>query len=291
MKPTGTLYLVATPIGNLEDITQRALRLLAEVDLIAAEDTRVTRKLLSHYQIRTPLTSYHRHSRPGKLTQLLGRLRQGDDLALVSDAGMPGLSDPGARLVLACAAEGVPVVPIPGPSALITALALSGLPAPPALFLGFLPASRKRRREAIRARAGETATLLLFEPPHRLAACLSDLLLELGDRFAVVAREMTKKFEEVRRGSLSQHLAYFLASPPRGEIVIVVEGAKATGAARREEEEERGETDLRAQALSEAEALIARGMSASQAARLVSSRCRLPRRAIYRLLLERRRGE
>jgi len=210
----GTLYVVGTPIGNLEDVSLRALRVLSEVDLIAAEDTRRTRKFLTRYEINTPLTSYHEHNKLTKLDELVSTLQQ-KDVALVSEAGMPGLSDPGYELIEAAIARGIPVVPVPGPSALITALVVSGLPTDSFLFLGFLPRRRKQRRQLLASVARERRTLVAFEAPHRLRASLADLKDVLGDRRIALARELTKMHEEVWRGSLSQALAHFERTLPK----------------------------------------------------------------------------
>ncbi len=225
----GTLYLVATPIGNLEDITLRALRLLREVPLIAAEDTRHTRKLLSHYQIRTSMISYHEHSPPARREALLAALAEGD-VALVSDAGTPALSDPGQELVREAIMAGYPVVPVPGPTAAISALVASGLPTDEFTFLGFLPRKPAERKAALERVRHEPRTLVLYEAPHRLLATLDDLLAVLGDRQIAVARELTKLHEEWLRGAISAVRARSTSgSGPRGEYVLVVAGAPAHG--------------------------------------------------------------
>ncbi len=213
--------MVATPIGNLEDITLRALRILREVDLIAAEDTRKTLRLLSRYDIHVPLESYHRHSGPGKLERLLETL-QTRDVALVSEAGMPGISDPGQELIAAALHRGIPVVPVPGPSALITALVVSGLPADRFLYLGFLPRVPSDRRRLLESMSREPFTLVAFEAPHRLLAALADLEEVLGDRRAAAARELTKRHEEVVRGRISEIRSRFQTQPPRGEFTLVI---------------------------------------------------------------------
>jgi 16S rRNA (cytidine1402-2'-O)-methyltransferase len=216
-----TLYLVATPIGNLEDISLRALRILGEVKLIAAEDTRTTRRLLSAYKIKTPLTSYHEHNKGSKLSYLLDRLQQ-EDIALVSEAGMPGISDPGYELVLAAIEQGITMVAIPGPSVLPTALAISGLPTNQFLYLGFLPRGKGERKRLLNSIASEPCTIVAFESPHRLLDSLNDLLEALGDRKIAVCRELTKIYEEVFRGTVSQAVAHF--SQPRGEFTLVIAG-------------------------------------------------------------------
>lgn len=203
------LYLCGTPIGNLEDITMRALRVLREVDVIAAEDTRHTRKLLSRYDIHTELTSYHRHNMRTKGPVLMDLLRSGKNIALVSDAGMPGVSDQGSELVGIAIREGCGVTAIPGPSAGITALVVSGLPTENFVFIGFLPAAAKARREKIRELQLQQGTLIFYEAPHRLRATLADLYEIFGDRAAAAARELTKLHEEIIRGSLSELVNHF----------------------------------------------------------------------------------
>jgi 16S rRNA (cytidine1402-2'-O)-methyltransferase len=220
----GTLYLVGTPIGNLEDISLRALRVLREVGLIAAEDTRTTRKLLSHYDIHTPLTSYHDFSGPGKTRQLVSRLAE-IDVALVSEAGMPGLSDPGYPLVRAALDADVPVTTVPGPSALVSALVLSGLPTHACHYLGFLPRKSGARRKLLDRVAAEPDTLVMYESPHRLVAALRDLEAVLGQRPVAAARELTKRFEEIVRGTAGEVRAHFERVLPRGEFTLVVAGA------------------------------------------------------------------
>jgi 16S rRNA (cytidine1402-2'-O)-methyltransferase len=219
---TGCLYLVATPIGNLEDITLRALRILKEVDLIACEDTRQTQKLLQHYQIRQTLTSYHDHNELMRAPELVIELEQGAQVALVSDAGMPGISDPGHRLVALCLRHRIPVVPIPGPSALVAALAASGLPADEFLFVGFLPARAGARRKALNTLKGEPRTLVLYEAPHRVTEALADAAEILGPRPAVLARELTKVHEEFQRGRLEELLEAARKRAPRGEITLLI---------------------------------------------------------------------
>lgn len=221
----GRLFLVGTPLGNLEDITLRALRVLREVDLIAAEDTRRTRELLSYYNIHKPLTSFHHHNRKEKGPVLIRLLKEGKDIALVTDAGMPGISDPGEDLVREALRAGLEVAPVPGPSAVITALVVSGLPARRFVFEGFLPRKGKERKERLADLAYEERTLVLFEAPHRLLKTLKELLEAWGDRSVAVARELTKKFETVFRGTLKEALKYFEENPPRGECTLVVAGA------------------------------------------------------------------
>lgn len=219
----GILYLIATPIGNLEDITHRAVRLLGEVDLIACEDTRHTRKLLNHYGISTRTISYHEHNERERAAQLLKLLESGSNVAIVSDAGTPGISDPGFRLTQLAIEDGATVVSVPGPSALITALVASGLPTDEFLFAGFLPAKANARRSRLKELGSVPATLIFYEGPHRLAATLQDALEILGERNAVIARELTKMHEEIARGRLSELVKLFTAEPVRGEIVLLVD--------------------------------------------------------------------
>ena len=220
----GTLYVVATPIGNLEDITLRALRVLREVRLIAAEDTRTARKLLSRYEIGTPTTSYFEHNKAFKTPLVLRELAQGD-VALISEAGTPGLSDPGCELIRAVVEAGYAVVPVPGPSAITAAVAVSGLPADRFLFLGFLPRQARERRELLGAVAALPWTLVFFEAPHRIAESLRDVEEVLGDRPVVAARELTKLHEEVWRGTVGGLRAHLEAGDRRGEFTLVVGGA------------------------------------------------------------------
>ena len=215
------LYVIATPIGNLEDISLRALRLLQEVKLIAAEDTRTTRHLLNAHNIKTPLTSYHEHSKRAKLDYLLNYLDK-EDIALVSEAGMPGLSDPGYELITAAIERGISVVPIPGASAVITALVVSGLPTDQFLYLGFLPRRKGQRQRLLRSIVDEPRTIVAFETPHRLREALSDIEDILGNRRISVCRELTKVHEEIFRGRVSQARKHF--TEPRGEFSLVIEG-------------------------------------------------------------------
>ncbi|HXT86269.1 MAG TPA: 16S rRNA (cytidine(1402)-2'-O)-methyltransferase [Verrucomicrobiae bacterium] len=218
----GCLYLVATPIGNLEDISLRALRTLKEADVIACEDTRQTLKLLSHFEIHKPLESYHEHNEMTRAPELVMRMEEGARIALVSDAGTPVISDPGHRLVSLCLRHRIPVIPIPGPSAIVAALAACGLPSEEFTFAGFLPARAGERRRKLKELASEHRTLVLYEAPHRLMPCLQDALETLGDREATVARELTKIHEELARGRLSELLARFSEKPPRGEITLII---------------------------------------------------------------------
>jgi 16S rRNA (cytidine1402-2'-O)-methyltransferase len=215
------LYVIATPIGNLEDISLRALRILQEVKLIAAEDTRTTRHLLSAHNIKTPLTSYHEHSKRAKLDYLLNYLEK-EDLALVSEAGMPGLSDPGYELIVAAIEHGISVVPIPGVSAVITALVVSGLPTDQFLYVGFLPRRKGQRQRLLSSIVDEPRTIVAFETPHRLREALNDIVESLGNRRISVCRELTKVHEEIFRGRVNQAREHF--AEPRGEFTLVIEG-------------------------------------------------------------------
>lgn len=273
----GTLYLVGTPIGNLEDITLRALRILREVSLIAAEDTRRTRHLLAHYDIHTPLTSYYEHNKLSKLDVILNALA-GGDVALVSEAGMPGLSDPGYELVKAAITAGHRVVPVPGPSALVTALVVSGLPTDACLYLGFLPRRAAERRRLLSEVAAERRTLVAFEAPHRLLETLADIQAVLGDRRIAVARELTKVHEEVWRGTVSEALAHYRAQPPRGEITLVIAGASGA-----EEAPVRWEAE---QVRAAVAALLKEGVKRSEAIRRVARASGWSRREVYKLALE-----
>src|SRR5689334_21863345 len=220
----GTLYLVATPIGNLADITHRALQVLKDVDLIACEDTRHTNKLLNHYGITTKTISYHEHNEQQRAAHLIERLKQGTNIAVVSDAGTPSISDPGFRLVRAAIENDIVVVPVPGPSALITALIAAGLPTDEFFFAGFLPSRTSARRARLTELQAVPGTLIFYEAPHRLAETLADAHEILGEREAVVARELTKLHEEIRRGRLSELSEHYSsAEQPRGEIVLLID--------------------------------------------------------------------
>ncbi|MCM8746173.1 16S rRNA (cytidine(1402)-2'-O)-methyltransferase [Thermomicrobium sp. CFH 73360] len=267
----GTLYLVGTPIGNLEDITLRALRVLREVQLIAAEDTRETRKLLGRYGITTPVVSYHTHSRPARLRQLLAALQEGD-VAVVSEAGMPGISDPGAELVQAASAAGHSVVVVPGPSAVTAAAAVSGMVTDGFLFLGFLPRRSSERREQLAAVRSVPYPLIVFEAPHRLREMLADALEVLGDRSVAVCRELTKQFEEVQRTTLRGALSLFEQREPRGEFVLVIAAEQPTPTTW-------DETAIRGLI---AERLAA-GLAPSAVARELARVTGLPRRELYRI--------
>ncbi len=223
---TGVLYLCATPIGNLEDVTLRVLRILREVSLIAAEDTRHTRKLLSYYDIHTPMTSYHDHNKHEKGQKLIAELKMGKDIALVSDSGTPGISDPGQELVVLAAGEGIPVIPVPGPSAVITALISSGLPTGRFIFEGFLPRVKKERDRILTEITAEERTVVFYESPRRIVKTLQEILQFTGDRKIVVTRELTKVHEQILRGTISGILEILQSNSLKGEITIVLEGEK-----------------------------------------------------------------
>ncbi len=265
------LYVVATPIGNLEDISLRALRALREVKLIAAEDTRRTKQLLVTYNIKTPVTSYHEHNKWTKMDYILNYLGSGD-VALVSDAGMPGMSDPGYELIVAATHRGIPVVPIPGASVVITALVVSGLPVERFIYLGFLPHKTSGRRQLLQSVADECGTVVVLESPHRLRAALNDILSVLGDRKVAVCRELTKIHEEVFRGRVSQAIEHF--AEPRGEFTLVIEG-KGEDKPQLTEDIERQLSSLR-QA----------GATAKEAIAKVSGETGLSRRELYRAWLK-----
>jgi 16S rRNA (cytidine1402-2'-O)-methyltransferase len=266
-----SLYVVATPIGNLEDVTLRALRVLKEVKLIAAEDTRKTRRLLDHYGIHTPMTSYYEHNKMTKLGYLL-RLLETDDLALVSEAGMPGISDPGYELVVAAARQGVRVVPIPGPSAITAAVAVSSLPTDQFTYLGFLPRRKPERLRLLEQVAQEPRTLVVFEAPHRLTDALKDMLEVLGDRRVAIVRELTKLHEEVFRGTMSEAVEHF--QEPRGEFTIVIDGSR-----------KESKVALTVEIENEIQVLQGQGVPAREAIARLAAITGLPRKELYQAWL------
>lgn len=274
----GTLYVVATPIGNLEDITLRALRVLREVNLIAAEDTRITRKLLSHYDIHTPLTSLHEYSPPAKIEQLVGRLQAGESIALVTDAGTPTLSDPGSALIRRAREEGLSVVCIPGASAVTAAVSLAGLAEGRFVFDGFPPRRAKERRAYLHSLAGESRAIVWFEAPHRLNNLLQDVLDVMGDRELFIARELTKQFEEARSARVSEWLAHFGQTAPRGEFTLILLP---------HEQESVPSTEDPLQLVQE---LVAQGMTEKDALKEAAKRSGISRRELYALWVKRKRG-
>jgi 16S rRNA (cytidine1402-2'-O)-methyltransferase len=277
MKPgvdPGTLYVVATPIGNLEDITVRALRILKQVSLIAAEDTRVTRKLLGRYEINCELQSYREQNSKRAIPLILARLEAGEAVALVSDAGTPAVSDPGVELVEAAVEAGFSVTPIPGPSALAAAVSVAGIPGTGVRFLGFLPRSGKERRNSMAAIAVDPALLVIYESPHRLVKTLTDLSEESGERQAVVAREMTKIHEEIARGRVVDLVEHFKGDV-KGEVVIVIAGAGNDSG------DELSEERLRELVCDE----VAKGRSAKDISTALAGALGLPRKKIYDLVV------
>lgn len=274
----GTLYLVATPIGNLGDLSPRGADTLAQVDFIAAEDTRVTVKLLNHLGLKKPMVSYHRHSGQGRSDELVARLLGGEDCALVTDAGTPAISDPGEELVAQCAQQGIPVVAIPGACAFVNALAVSGLPTGRFTFEGFLPMNKKNRRAHLESLQGEARTMLFHEAPHKLLATLKDLAETFGpDRRVALCRELTKLHEETVRTTLGEAAAYYQENTPKGEYVLVVAGSppRETAAVTLEEGTEQV---LR---------LVAQGIRLKDAAREVSAHTGLSKNELYAAALER----
>ena len=274
----GNLYVVGTPIGNLEDITFRAIRILQEVDLIAAEDTRHTGKLLHHFQIATSQISYHQHNQQSRTKELIDKLQAGDNIALVSDAGMPGISDPGYLLVKEAIANKIPVVPIPGVSASLTALTASGLNTDLFVFVGFLPVKGKARRDRLEEITRETKTIIFYEAPHRLLATLKDLENTLGkERKIVLARELTKVHEEFWRGNIKDAIVFYSKErQPKGEFTLIVDGNNQ-------------ETEIlldEAQVKVELKQLLEQGMTRSQASRQLAKISPLSRREIYQLFAE-----
>jgi 16S rRNA (cytidine1402-2'-O)-methyltransferase len=270
----GKLYLVGTPIGNLEDITLRAMRILQEVDLIAAEDTRRTGKLLQHLSITTPQISYNEHNHHGRIQELINRLSQGESIALVTDAGMPSISDPGLELVQVAIAHQITVIPIPGGTAVISALAASGLPTERFVFEGFLPQKESDRASRLASFRSETKTVVLYEAPHRILKTLKDLATVVGDeREIVLARELTKIHEEFWRGNVGSAISlYTNERQPKGEYTLVLQGAAETSLITSE-----------AELKQELQQLLAQGMTRSQASRQLAKLTSLSRREIYQL--------
>ncbi len=272
----GTLYLCATPIGNLEDITYRTVRCLREADLIAAEDTRHTKQLLSAYEIDTPLTSYHEHNKAEKGPLLIQKLQEGTMLALVSDAGMPAICDPGSDLVRLAIEAGIPVVPLPGPNAGLTGLIASGMDTTRFTFIGFLPKTQKHRLPVLESIQSYEGTLIFYEAPHRIQNVLTEIMAVLGDRQAVLCRELTKKYEQYMRGTLSQLKDTLAAQGVRGEFVILVAGAEPQTMAAAD-----GSVDY----ASLVQELMDQGVDKKEAVRMVARRCGVPKRSVYQAAL------
>ena len=276
---SGKLYLCPTPIGNLGDMTIRALEILKSVDLIAAEDTRVSQKLLNHFDIKAPITSYYEHHKREKGSYLLEKLIDGQTIAVITDAGMPGISDPGEDLVRLCIDAGIPVEALPGPCAFATALVASGLPTGRFSFEGFLSVTKRTRLEHLKEIKNDTRTLIFYEAPHKLLTTLKDMHEQLGDRRIVLARELTKKYEEYKRTTLSEAIIYYEETPPKGEFVLILEGA----------DKEVLEREYLA-GLPSAETLIRKysdqGMKAKELTRQVADELHLPKRDVYDLYLK-----
>lgn len=277
----GKLYLCATPIGNLEDITLRVLRTLKEVDLIAAEDTRNSIHLLNHFDIKTPLTSYHEYNKVDKAYQLVEKMRLGANIALITDAGTPGISDPGEELVKICYEQGIEVTSLPGAAACITALTLSGLPTRRFSFEAFLPKEKKERRRILEELKNDTRTLIIYEAPHHLVQTLEELLAALGDRRITVCRELTKKFETAYRTTFSEAIAYYQAEGVRGECVIVIEGKDV-----QELVEEKQQSWESMSLTDHMNHYMSQGMSQKDAMKAVAKDRGVGKRDIYQQLLE-----
>ena len=280
-KAPGVLYLCATPIGNLEDMTYRAVRILGEVPMIAAEDTRHTRQLLTHFDIHTKLTSYHEHNKMEKGQELIDWMLEGNDLACVSDAGLPGIADPGSMLAQQAIEAGIRVIPLPGANAALSALISSGLDTTRFSFVGFLPKTKQKRKERLDEVKNHRETLLFYEAPHHLKATMDELFDALGDRPAVLARELTKKFEEFSRGTLGTLRPSVSGIEPRGEYVIVVSG--------KTEENEETQT-AKASPAELVEKYIEAGQSKKEAMRSAAQELGISRRDVYQALLEQENG-
>lgn len=277
----GKLYLCATPIGNLEDITYRVLRTLKEVDLIAAEDTRNSIKLLNHFDIKTPMTSYHEYNKIEKAYQLVDKLREGMNIALITDAGTPGISDPGEDLVRICYEEGIEVTSLPGPAACITALTMSGLPTRRFAFEAFLPRDKKERADVLAQLKNETRTIILYEAPHHLVKTLEELYVNLGDRKTAVCRELTKRYEEKTLTTISECLDYYKDNEPRGEYVLVIDG-KTFEELRKEEQKSWESMSLE----EHMEVYESQGIDHKEAMKLVAKDRGISKRDVYQALLD-----
>ncbi|MEL7331848.1 MAG: 16S rRNA (cytidine(1402)-2'-O)-methyltransferase [Cyanobacteria bacterium J06560_2] len=272
----GTLYLVGTPIGNLEDMTFRAVRVLKQANVIAAEDTRHTGRLLQHFQITTPQISYHDHNTQQRIPQLIAKLESGEAIALVTDAGMPGISDPGYELACACVEANITVVPVPGPSAVIAAVAAAGLPCDRFTFEGFLPAKGKSRKARITALKEEERTAVFYESPHRILKTLTELEAALGaERKVAIARELTKRYEEFWRGTVGDAIAHYTTTLPKGEFTLLISPCAPLDLALSTEDINR-----------ELKNLLAKGQSRTEASRNLAQRSNLSKREIYQMSLE-----
>lgn len=278
---TGTLYLCATPIGNLEDMTFRCVRVLKEADLIAAEDTRGSIKLLNHFEIKTPMTSYHEYNKIEKGRKLVERLLGGEDIALITDAGTPGISDPGEELVRMCHEAGITVTAVPGAAACVAALTISGLPTRRFVFEAFLPADKKERQRVLESLKDETRTMVIYEAPHRLIRTLGALKEVLGDRQAAICKELTKRHETVFRATLCDAIAYYEEHEPRGEYVLIIEG-KSREEILKEERAQWGELSLS----EHMELYLKKGQSKKDAMRQVAKDRGIGKREVYQMLLE-----
>ncbi|MCC5467675.1 16S rRNA (cytidine(1402)-2'-O)-methyltransferase [Pelosinus baikalensis] len=281
LENAGVLYLCATPIGNLEDMTYRAVRVLSEVEVIAAEDTRHTRKLLSHFDIHTRLISYHEHNKVTRGPEIIERLITGENVAVVSDAGLPGISDPGSDLVELAVQAGIRVVPLPGANAALSALVSSGLDTTLFSFLGFLPKNKKKRRELLASFANSPYTMVYYESPHRIKQTLAELKSAFGDRPAVAARELTKKFEEFIRGTIESLVTHFAENDPRGEFTLIVGGHKTDQSleADTDEQEQPSIEDAVIQ-------LMESGVNKKEAIKTIAQQRGLPKREVYQATLE-----
>jgi len=277
---TGTLYLCATPIGNLEDITLRVLRTLKEADLIAAEDTRHSIKLLNHFEIHTPMTSYHEYNKIEKGRYLIGLLKEGQNIALITDAGTPGISDPGEELVKMAYEEEIPVTSLPGPSAVITGLTLSGLSTRRFAFEAFLPSDKKERNNILKELKSETRTIIIYEAPHRLIKTLKELSDALGDRRVTVVRELTKKHETAFQSSLLKAVSHYEAEEPKGECLLVIEGLKIEDLLEQEKEK-----FLTLSLEEHMNLYLGRGMDKKEAMRAVATDRGITKREVYQMLL------
>lgn len=274
---SGTLYIVGTPIGNLGDITERQLEVLSSVSFIAAEDTRVTRKLLAHFDIHTPLVSYHEHSPEAVIQQILARIRSGENCAVVTDAGMPCISDPGALLVQNCIAENILMQVIPGPSAVISALAVSGQDTTRFCFEGFLSVTKKQRFTHLESLKSETRTMVFYEAPHKLLNTLKDMLEYFGDRSVSICRELTKIHEEVTKTTLSEAVRFYEANPPRGEFVLVIAGKQNA------ESDEKPSLEA---VLAIAKERIADGERAADVCKQLAAETGYPKRVLYQAVIQ-----